>query len=129
MRCELRASGVAIAGRTDLRALLALIDACAMTVGEPSGPVWLAAALGCSTVGIAPKLECSLGALVTYAPEHHAEHFTILRGREAPAPESLAAFVDEKLRLRESSGQGLDRPGLSQQTVVLCGAGRGCICR
>ena len=60
MRCELRASGVAIAGRTDLRALLALIDACAMTVGEPSGPVWLAAALGCSTVGIAPKLECSL---------------------------------------------------------------------
>jgi len=59
-RRQVEKAGVILTGKISVGQLIAMISKCDMLWGEPSGPSWVAAALGKPTVTIAPSITCSL---------------------------------------------------------------------
>ena len=125
LRQELDRAGVVSAGKTSMRELMALIDRCAITVGEPSGPTWIAAALGKPTVTIAPNLSCSLACFLPSvrlsSGVHNTKHIVLIDEECQELPEdAVASIVVERLS-RLPSEDCCDASGMefSRQTVLV----------
>src|SRR5262249_53364795 len=59
-RREAEKAGIILTGKISVGQLIAMIGKCDLLLGEPSGPSWVAAALGKPTVTIVPSVACSL---------------------------------------------------------------------
>ena len=130
---ELGEAGVIVAGTIPTRQMIALVNRCDMTVGEQSGPVWIAAALGKPTVTIASSADASVASLLPSANPSSgissAKHTVFISDESKPVREDdFASMVLEKLRT-VSDGYSDEVPylELKEQTSIVLEATEGCL--
>ncbi len=127
LRRELKSAGVVSAGNTSLKELIALIDRCDMTAGEPSGPLVIAAALGKPTVTITPNMPYSLASFlpsVSYGwGLSDAKHTVLVHDDSQQVAEGAAAsiLVEKLARWRNKNACHSDVLSLSDETVQVLG--------
>ncbi len=97
LRREWESIGIVSAGNTSMRELIALIDRCDITAGEPSGPIWIAATLGKPTVTITPNTPYSLASFlpsVSYGWRlSDAKHTVLVHDDSQQVDEGAAASI------------------------------------
>jgi ADP-heptose:LPS heptosyltransferase len=129
-RREVEKAGIILTGKISVGQLVAMISKCDMLLGEPSGPSWVAAALGKPTVTIAPSVACSLASWLPVIKEtadvRNAKHTVIVHGEGKPVTvDAVARILLERLQARPGrytyTGDTSDLELSKQTTVVLDG--------
>jgi len=127
-RREVEKAGIILTGKISVGQLVAMISKCDMLWGEPSGPSWMAAALGKPTVTIAPSITCSLASWLPVISRvsdfRKAKHTVIVHEEGKPVTEgAVARVLLERLQAqpRRYPGDTSDLELSRQSTVVLSG--------